>query len=145
MTETGTVIKLNKNTATVRVERKTACESCRICSIRPNASHIDINLKNDVSAKVNDRVEIFLTDSIVIKSSLIVYLVPLFFAFIGLLIGLFFKDAIIQLVLFFGFLVAGFFCIFLINIFVKKNPKYRQKIVKVLTKEETDIDTGEKL
>ena len=143
MTETGTVIKLNKNSAVVRVERKSACDSCRICAIRPGAPYIDINLKNDISAKLNDKVEIFLTDSIVIRSSLIVYLVPLFFSFIGLLIGLFFTNEIVQLILFFCFLVLGFFCIFLINIFIRKNPKYVQRIVKIL-KDETE-NTGEKL
>ncbi|MCL1900919.1 MAG: SoxR reducing system RseC family protein [Firmicutes bacterium] len=144
MTEIGTVIKLNKNSAVVRIERKSMCNSCKMCGIASDAPHIDIRLKNDVSAKANDKVEISIADGIVIKSSLIVYLIPLFFAFIGLLIGLFFADEIIQLILFFGFLVLGFCCVILLNFFIKKNPKYQQKIVKVLTKDEAE-GTGDKV
>jgi len=144
MTETGIVIKLNKNFAVVRVERKSMCNSCKMCAIGPKAPHIDIKLKNEVFAKLNDKVEISIADGIVMKSSLIVYVVPLFFAFIGLLVGLLLTSEIMQLVLFLGFLTFGFLCVFLINIYIKNRPKYQQRIVRVLAEEKTEC-TGEKL
>jgi len=136
MTETGTVIKLKKDLAVVRIERKSACDSCKMCAIRPNSPHIDVNVKNEVSAKVNDIVEIYLTDGAVIKSSLIVYVIPLVFALIGLIIGLMFKNQVAQLLMFVGFLVLGFVCVYLIDRAIRRKEKYKQKILKILNKEE---------
>ena len=41
MTEQGKVIKIEKNEAVVRVQRKSACASCGMCAMKPKDSHID--------------------------------------------------------------------------------------------------------
>ena len=136
MVETGKVIKLKGDRAVIRVDRKSACDNCRMCAIKPKSPHIDIILKNEVNAKIEDWVEIEIDDHVVVKSSLVVYTIPLITAFFGLLIGfLAFKEAAYQLIMFTGFLLVGFVVVFFIDKLIKNNKKYKQRITRIVTKE----------
>lgn len=130
--ETGKVIKLKGNKAVIRVDRKSACDKCRMCALKPKSPHIDIALNNEINAKIDDTVEIEMADHVVIRSSLFVYIIPLITAFIGLLIGLVFDNVVYQLLLFTGFLIMGFVVLIFIEKLVRNNKKYQQKIVRVV-------------
>ena len=51
MTEQGKVIKIEKNEAVVRVQRKSACASCGMCAMKPKDSHIDVRVENALDRK----------------------------------------------------------------------------------------------
>ena len=89
MTEQGKVIKIEKNEAVVRVQRKSACASCGMCAMKPKDSHIDVRVENALDAKEGDLVQIKLESGSVAKISLLVYILPLAFAVAGMLTGIF--------------------------------------------------------
>ena len=89
MTEQGKVIKIEKNEAVVRVQRKSACASCGMCAMKPKDSHIDVRVENALEAKEGDLVQIKLESGSVAKISLLVYILPLAFAVAGMLTGIF--------------------------------------------------------
>lgn len=82
MEETGKVIKTDKNSATVRVNKKSECEKCGMCAFPKNAGYIDFNADNPIGAKVGDEVIVKTSESGKVIGALLVFLVPL------LLIGL---------------------------------------------------------
>ncbi len=77
MRETGVVYKLRGSFATVRFDRKTACENCNMCLKPREANYVELRLKNTLSAKVGDRVEVTMGDRAVLTAALLVYAVPL--------------------------------------------------------------------
>ena len=89
MTEQGKVIKIEKNEAVVRVQRKSACASCGMCAMKPKDSHIDVRVENALDAKEGDLVQIKLESGSVAKISLLVYILPLALAVAGMLTGIF--------------------------------------------------------
>ena len=140
MKETGKIIKLKGDKAVIRIDRKSACDKCRMCAIKPRSPHIDIALKNEAGAKTGDIVEVEMADHIVIKSSLFVYIIPLITAFVGLLIGLVFDKAVYQLIMFAGFLLIGFVIVFFVDKLVKNNKKYQQRITRIVLSENIQND-----
>lgn len=140
MIETGKVIKLKGEKAVIRVDRKSGCEMCHMCAIKPKSPHIDITLKNGLNAKKGDTVEVEMADRVVIKSSFLVYTIPLITGFIGLLIGTVFSNMLYQLIMFAGFLILGFTILIFIDKLVKNNKKFVQKITRIVL-ETTEIVT----
>ena len=110
MTEQGKVIKIEKNEAVVRVQRKSACASCGMCAMKPKDSHIDVRVENALDAKEGDLVQIKLESGSVAKISLLVYILPLALAVAGMLTGIFCRlPDWANLVLFAGLLAVGFY------------------------------------
>lgn len=121
MTEQGKVIKIEKNEAVVRVQRKSACASCGMCAMKPKDSHIDVRVENALEAKEGDLVQIKLESGSVAKISLLVYILPLALAVAGMLTGIFCRlPDWANLVLFAGLLAVGFIIVFLLD---KKSRK----------------------
>lgn len=116
MTEQGKVIKIEKNEAVVRVQRKSACASCGMCAMKPKDSHIDVRVENALDAKEGDLVQIKLESGSVAKISLLVYILPLALAVAGMLTGIFCRlPDWANLVLFAGLLAVGFIIVFLLD------------------------------
>ena len=135
MTESGRVVKTEKNYAFVRIDRKTACDKCGMCGMTKADKHIDIRAENPENAAIGDVVTVELGDSSALLSSLIVYLVPLFFAAIGLLLGQFLKIGEgLSFALFMVFLVGGYAIVSLIDKAIrnKKKSSFVPKIVNVM-------------
>ena len=58
MKEIGQVIKIDKNIATVRVNRHSACGECHACSLgMENRQFIDLEVVNSINAKEKDMVD----------------------------------------------------------------------------------------
>ncbi|MBI1195254.1 MAG: hypothetical protein GC138_05365 [Gammaproteobacteria bacterium] len=95
LTETGRVTGIDDGYAWVEVERQTACGSCsankscgsgilsKVFSTRP----LRLKLENRLSVSVGDQVLVAIEDGLLIRSSMIVYAVPLAFMIIGAMIG----------------------------------------------------------
>ena len=82
MTEQGVVVKTNKNTASVKVDKKDECSKCGMCLFPKNASSIEFTAQNDLGAKVGDTVIIESKKDYKLLGAILVFLIPL------LLIGL---------------------------------------------------------
>ncbi len=77
MKEIGVVHKIKGNFATVRFERKTACENCNMCLKPRDEMYVELRLKNALDAKIGDMVEVMMGQKAVLTSSFIVYVMPL--------------------------------------------------------------------
>lgn len=132
MKEIGKVVEVNKNLATVRLSRKASCENCNQCGLKKRDTHIDIVVENLLNVSVGDDVTIEMSNANVVKSALIIYVIPLVLSLIGLLIGELFKmEEIFQIVLIFGGLLIGGFAVFLIDKKLKKQ-KFLPNMVEIV-------------
>ena len=139
MTEQGKVIKIEKNEAVVRVQRKSACASCAMCAMKPKDSHIDVRVENALDAKEGDLVQIKLESGSVAKISLLVYILPLALAVAGMLTGIFCRlPDWANLVLFAGLLAVGFIIVFLLDKKIAKSKKLQPVLLAVLPDGETE-------
>lgn len=139
MTEQGKVIKIEKNEAVVRVQRKSACASCGMCAMKPKDSHIDVRVENALDAKEGDLVQIKLESGSVAKISLLVYILPLALAVAGMLTGIFCRlPDWANLVLFAGLLAVGFIIVFLLDKKSRKAKKLQPVLLAVIPYGETE-------
>jgi len=77
--ETGTVVEATDGTATVLVERSSACVGCAaagVCHTLGGGSDARVTVRNDLDAKTGDVVELGIEESSLVSASIIVYLVP---------------------------------------------------------------------
>lgn len=91
-TEVGQVIAEEGDKVWVQTQSKTGCSSCKVSStcgsgiVNKAFSHkvFVTPLKNTINAHINDEVEVGIPEDLVLKASLVVYLLPL----IGLILAL---------------------------------------------------------
>ena len=143
-TEEGIVTKVYSSTAWVKCSKSAACESCSakgFCDTVGGGSDDDVEVEaiNDVGAKVEDRVTICFETSSLLKVSFLVYMVPVLFLILGVVVGdniarIFnYDQSIFSVLVGFLFLFAAFF-------FVKAKGKelsikeaYQPKIIRILS------------
>ncbi|GAA4363548.1 SoxR reducing system RseC family protein [Kangiella marina] len=83
--EVGQVIAAEGETVWVQTQSKTGCSSCKVSStcgsgiVNKAFSHkvFVTPLKNTLNAHINDEVEVGIPEDLVLKASLVVYLLPL--------------------------------------------------------------------
>lgn len=86
MTGEGTVVKINGECATVRIEKKSACSGeCSSCGLCNNPVY-DIDAKNIAGAAVGDKVILYMPTGRVYRAAFLVYMLPILavFAVMGL-------------------------------------------------------------
>lgn len=77
MTGEGTVVKINGNRATVRIEKKSACSGeCSSCGLCENPVY-DIEAKNSANADVGDKVVLYMPTGRVYFAAFLVYMLPI--------------------------------------------------------------------
>ena len=139
--ETGTVKKVENNTAWVRKERSSACESCSArhhCVALEGGRIIEIEAINDIGARVGDLVELNLEPSSVFTLSFLLYLVPALSLVIGAIIGqqaavaFELNENLMSALTGFIFLIISFIVMKLIGKRLVKNIVYHPKIIKIL-------------
>ena len=86
MVEKGVVSGLNKGRLIVNIERHAACAGCKACNVA-SGRLMAIEVDNTIGAKIGDRVNIELDDSIFLKTALLFYLLPLLGFIFGVFIG----------------------------------------------------------
>lgn len=85
--EQGKIEEINKQTAVVRIRKRSACAHCESrgsCSISKRDMVIEV--PNDLKAGVGDEVEVSVPEGTLLKLSALIYLLPV----IALLVGAFF-------------------------------------------------------
>lgn len=86
----GIVSDVNGDRLEVLLTRSSACGDCSSCG-GCEVKTINVDLKNDIDAKVGDFVELEYDNSIFLKSTILVYLFPLIMLIVGVAIGYIFK------------------------------------------------------
>lgn len=77
----GIVVKATGLTATVRIERKSACSGeCSSCGMCENPV-FDVDVQNKIGAKTGDKVKLYMPSKKVYMSAFLVYLLPILVIF----------------------------------------------------------------
>ncbi len=95
MTEEAEVVALDGDHAWVEAQRRTACGSCTaskgcgtgIISRLLSGRRMRIRVENDIAAVIGDRVLVAIADEVLVRGSLMAYMVPLLSLFAGALLG----------------------------------------------------------
>ena len=137
MREVGRVVKQKDNLVTVRFPRKSTCEHCNMCAIKPNDSHVDMTLENTLNCNVDDRVEVNISRGTVLKMSLLVYFFPMVVGIIGLLVAyLLGASEIIQMLACVGSIAVAFLVLAVIDRFYAVSKKGKPYLVRILDEDE---------
>ena len=139
MFETGVVHKISGSFATVRFERKTACEKCNMCFKPKEEMYVELRVKNVLNAKVGDKVTVKMGDRAVLTASFLVYGLPVVVMAIALIFT--YKLAIwISLGVSFGSLVLSFISVALLEKFViRKKKEYMPIMSSIINEKEEEI------
>ena len=89
MKELATVVNTAGKIATVQIEKKPECDSCKMCAFRNGRSRVKVRALNAVGAKPGDTVLVKAEKDNRLLASFIVYIVPVVLAGAGLLVGFF--------------------------------------------------------
>ena len=83
--ERGTVEKVEAGWAWVKTKRSSACSSCasRSHCLTQGSDQMVVKAQNSAHAKKGDEVELYLSTKTKLKSTAIVYLIPVFGIFVG--------------------------------------------------------------
>lgn len=145
-TEEGIVTKVYSSTAWVKCTKSAACESCSakgFCdTVGGGGSDDDVEVEaiNAVGAKVDDRVTISFETSSLLKVSFLVYMVPVLFLILGVVIGdkiasIFnYDQSIFSVLAGFLFLFAAFFFVKAKGKELSKKDAYQPKIIRILNR-----------
>jgi sigma-E factor negative regulatory protein RseC len=149
--EQGKIEELNKNTAVVRIQKRSACDHCESkgsCSISNRDMLIEV--PNDLQAGVGDHVEVSVPEGTLLKLSAIVYLLPVMAllagAFLGSLLGnaLKMNSSLTAIILGGGFMAIAFFCLILIDRKKKAGNRYYPRMTRILVNA-TSLQPGDSI
>ena len=142
-TSEGIVTKIYSSTAWVKCTKSATCESCSakgFCDTAAGGSNDDVEVEaiNAVEAKVDDRVTISFETSSLLKVSFLVYMIPVLFLILGVVIGdkiaaiLNYDQSIFSVLAGFLFLFAAFFFVKTKGKELSKKEAYQPKIIRIL-------------
>ena len=92
MEEEGRVVRVEKGYAIIHAERGSACDGCGMkasCHALGGAEGkvMEMRARNEIGAVVGDRVKVAIDSVVFLKSSFLIYIVPLIFMIAGGIIG----------------------------------------------------------
>lgn len=85
----GIILEVGNHMAKVKTSRHNDCENCGAC---PGNSALVLEARNDIGAKLGQRVAIEVKEINMLKAAFIVYILPLITVFIGVVAGGFFAE-----------------------------------------------------
>lgn len=133
--ENGVVLKADKNTAVVKLEKKSECSTCGRCSFGRGKNYVKLRAKNLVGAKAGNEVVLQIQKDNRLSAAFYVYIVPLVFAAAGLLIGYFTGTEIFMFALCLVMLVFGYIIVMLIDKSLSQKKGYAPEIVEIKNEE----------
>ena len=141
-TAEGSVTKIYSYNAWVKCTKSAACESCSAKSFCDTAGgsddDVEVEAINVAGAKVDDRVTISFETSSLLKVSFLVYMIPVLFLILGVVIGdkiaaiLNYDQSIFSVLAGFLFLFAAFFFVKTKGKELSMKEAYQPKIIKIL-------------
>lgn len=137
MKEIGQVVRIKNNLIIVRFPRKSSCEHCGMCAMKPNEAHVDMTMENTLDCKIGDKVEVNISNGTVLKMSLLVYTLPLLIGLVGFLAAYFFNlGELWQFGIFILALASGFLILKLIDKRYALSKKGKPYLVKIISDSE---------
>ena len=152
--ETGIVSAVNGVNATVQTQNQLACSSCKLVDTCGNGiiekyfsgRVFTCDVKNDLDAKVGDKVTLAIPKSSVTKASIIVYLVPLLlFIFAAAVTSFYIQNENIVILISLCALTSGLFATKFYNRRLLKSELFLPKIVSILDNRMSELDRTQKL
>lgn len=122
MTERGVVSKVKGNKATVRFERRSACDKCHMCAVTKDGMKVEVVIENSLGANEGDFVEVEMGEKYVLTAATIVYVIPLILTGLGIGLGTLINE-IAQICFAIGGLVIGFVIAILLDRLVIRKKK----------------------
>lgn len=138
MNEVAKVVKVKGKRAFVCIEKTAKCEGCNICSFNRNKQLV-VPVQNELGAAVGDNVELIMPDRAPLIASAVLYVIPLAFMFIGVIIGTFI-NVYAQIGMAFGFLAIGFIPSYFIDKYYAKKRGYSPSMLRIVESASQDID-----
>ena len=136
MKEVGLVVSVDKNYATVKVNKKDECSKCGMCLFPKNADSIEIRAENSLGASVGETVVFEKSENANLLGALLVFLVPLILIGLSAVIAyIFIKKEIWVLILSVIFIVMWYTMLAIIDKRLKNSQKFCAKVVSVIKKE----------
>ena len=85
MNQQGFIVEIvDDKTAKMRMQRHSACASCGKCAkLTSESQDLIVEVDNQIGAKVGDHVEVSMESVKVMKATMLAYLFPLIFLFVG--------------------------------------------------------------
>jgi sigma-E factor negative regulatory protein RseC len=140
-TEEGIVIKTGSRRAWVKTTRTSACKACasrNSCHLSEDGQEMEVEVLNDVGAKVGDRIRLGVDSGALMKISFLLYIFPILMMLVGAVIGqkvapdlAMDGSGLAALCGFAGFLLA-FVVVRLRGRGLSRNPAYHPRIIKIL-------------
>ncbi len=141
-TTEGIVTKIYSSTAWVKCTKSAACESCKakdFCdTVGGSDDDVEVEAINAALAKVDDRVTISFKTSSLLKVSFLVYMIPILFLIMGVVIGdktaplLNYDQTIFSIITGFLFLFAAFLFVKAKGKDLSAKEEYKPKIIRIL-------------
>ena len=142
MREEGVVIDTYGEFAKVEAKRSASCEGCAskdTCKPNSNTSMI-IEVINPINARVGDRICFEVEASALLKSTFVIYLMPVIFLLIGAWAGgeiskiypLFKREEILSVISGSLFFLVSVFILISLNRYFSKNKRYKPMIKEIL-------------
>ena len=136
MKEVGLVVAVDKNFATVKVDKKDECSKCGMCLFPKNADSIEIRAENSLGASVGDTVVFEKAENANLLGALLVFLVPLILIGLSAVIAyIFIKKEIWVLILSVIFIVMWYTMLAIIDKRLKNSQRFCAKVFNVIKKE----------
>ncbi|OWZ83148.1 SoxR reducing system RseC family protein [Natranaerobius trueperi] len=85
--KSGRVMKISDDEILVLIQNHSTCSKCGACSDGKKSNENTIWAKDNKNAEVGDFVEIEIPEKNLLKVSILLYLVPIIFLLIGIIIG----------------------------------------------------------
>ena len=133
MKEVGIVSKIQKDIATVKVDKKDECSKCGMCLFPQGVNAITFNANNKVGAKIGDTVVIERYADGGLLSALLVFLVPLILICVSVFLGLcIIKWQLSVLILSLSLIILWYIILSKIDKILKRKWGYKTIIVEIL-------------
>lgn len=143
MREEGIVVETYGELAKVEARRSASCEGCAskdTCKPNSNTSMI-IEVINPINARVGDRICFEVEAGVLLKSTFVIYLMPVIFLLIGAWAGgevakiypLFKKEEILPVISGSLFFLTSVFILISLNRYFSKNKRYKPMIKEILS------------
>lgn len=130
MLDQGRVAKVERDLAWVEFAPTSSCASCGACHMAASGRMV-LEAENPVGAKVGDLIEVEISSAAKVLGPLLVFGVPILFLIFGIVLGSLISENI-GIVLGVVFLVIGFLSLRLIDRYVARQKKFRNRIVRIL-------------
>ncbi|MFC1496397.1 SoxR reducing system RseC family protein [Candidatus Margulisiibacteriota bacterium] len=131
MKETGKIIKMVVDIAEVEIEPSAACVRCKGCQVVSSGKML-LLAKNEIGAKVGDKIQVEIPESESIKASFLIFIFPLIALIVGYFIGVrLFVLEVFGIMFAIMFLGLSFLCLRLYDQLLKSRQDCRATIIAI--------------